>query len=371
MPKSLNVPFIGVDREFQDIGHEMIAAVEVVFRSGQMLNGDSIGKIEHKLADQTGRGYARVVNSGTDAIYFALAAIGVGDGDEVLVTDFSFVATADAILRTRAIPVFVDIDDDYAIDLNLAAEAVTERTKALVLVQLYGRMVDPETVQEFTRHHGIALVEDAAQSFGAAVGARHSGSVGKVSCHSFDPMKVIGAPGSGGVVLTDDAAIAEHVEQLRRWGFDGDNFVRLGYNAQMSSLAAAVVAVKLQHEERWLKRRRSIASAYSAAFGNLECRIPYHGEWRENIFHKYVLRTSRRDDLAAGLGAVGVETKIHYPYVLHELPFIKNRPHRVITCGRAKRVAEEVMSLPIHPYLTDHEVDHVVTNVRRLLGAPE
>lgn len=368
MPELLKVPFLGADREFADIGPDILSAVETVFRSGRMLNGDPIERLERELAELSGRRYGRVVNSGTDALYFALVAAGVGEGDEVLVTDFSFVATVDAIIRAAATPVFVDVTDDYSIDLDLAAEAVTVRTKALVFVELYGRMIEPEAVEAFAQHHGIVLVEDAAQSFGAAVGGRRSGSVGVASCHSFDPMKVIAAPGTGGVVLTDDATIAEHVEQLRRWGFSQNNFVRLGYNAQMSCLEAAVIAVKLRHEERWLRRRCCTASTYSAAFSDLACDVPYHGEWRENIFHKYVLRTAKRDDLAASLNAVGIETNMHYPYVLHELPFIKKYPHKVITRGRAKRLAEEVISLPIHPYLTDHEVDHVVTNVRRLLG---
>ncbi|MFF4607836.1 DegT/DnrJ/EryC1/StrS family aminotransferase [Streptomyces sp. NPDC001339] len=367
MTKSLHVPFSGADREFDEIGPELLAALESVLRSGQPLNGEPVYQLERTLAEFAGRRYGRVVNSGTDALYFALVASGVGEGDEVLVTDLSFVATVDAIVRAGAVPVFVDIDDNYTIDLELAAEALRERTKALVAVQLYGRMTTPDPVEKFTREHGIILIEDAAQSFGAAVSGRRSGSVGAVSCHSFDPMKVIPAPGTGGVVLTDDPDIADQVEQLRRWGFSRGDFVRLGHNSQMSSLTASVIAVKLAYEERWLRRRRAIAATYSAAFADCRCSVPHHGELRENIYHKYVIRTPRRDDLAAALRAADIETLVHYPYVLHELSFIKQYPHRLATLGRAKRLTEEVISLPIHPYLTDQEVEHVVTTVRKTL----
>ncbi|RLV10150.1 hypothetical protein CTZ27_02665 [Streptomyces griseocarneus] len=369
MDKPSQVSFSGAAREFEDIGPETLAAIESVLRSGQPLNGEPVRRLECALAAFTGRRYGRVVNSGTDALYFALVAGGIGEGDEVLVADLSFVATADAIIRAGAIPVFVDIDDDHVIDLDLAAEALTDHTKALVSVQLYGRMTAPDPVEEFSREHGILLVEDAAQSFGAAVSGRRSGSVGTVSCHSFDPMKVIPAPGTGGVVLTDDPSLADHVDELRRWGFSQGEFVRLGHNSQMSSLTAAVLGVKLHHEERWLRRRRSIASTYSSAFAGFPCSVPHHGEFRENIYHKYVLRTPRRDDLAAALRASGVETLVHYPYVLHELPFIKRYPHRLVTLGRAKRLTQEVISLPIHPYLADEEVEHVVTTVCETLEA--
>ncbi|GGQ53880.1 DegT/DnrJ/EryC1/StrS family aminotransferase [Kitasatospora griseola] len=370
MSRLLHVPFTGADREFDDIGPEMMTAIEKVFRSGQVMNGESVHRLEQTLADLAGRAHARVVNSGTDAVYFALVAAGIGEGDEVLVGDISFVATLHAIVRTGATPVFVDVTDEGTIDLDLAEEAVGPRTKALVMVQLYGRMAAPDPVEKFARAHGLALVEDAAQSLGAEVSGRRSGTLGLAGCHSFDAMKVIPAPGTGGVVLTDDPAVADSVEQLRRWGFShAGTVVRLGHNSQMSSLTAAVLAVKLDQEERWLKQRRATASTYSAAFGDLGCGLPEHGSFRENIFHKYVLRTPRRDELAAALKAAGVETLVHYPYALHELPFMARHPHRVVGDGRAKKHAGEVISLPIHPYLTDQEIDHVVTSTREVLAA--
>ncbi|MFF0388119.1 DegT/DnrJ/EryC1/StrS family aminotransferase [Kitasatospora sp. NPDC004615] len=372
MSRVLHVPFTGADREFDDIGHEMMAAIEKVFRSGRVMNGESVPRLEQSLAELSGRRHARVVNSGTDAVYFALVAAGIGPGDEVLLGDISFVATLHAIVRTGATPVFVDVTDEGTIDLDLAEEAVGPRSKALVIVQLYGRMAAPDPVEKFARAHGLALVEDAAQSLGAEVNGRRSGTLGLASCHSFDAMKVIPAPGTGGVVLTDDPAVAESVEQLRHWGFadaEKRHVVRLGHNSQMSSLTAAVLAVKLAQEERWLKQRRATASTYSAGFGDLGCGLPEHGSLRENIFHKYVLRTPKRDELAAALRASGVETLVHYPYALHTLPFLERHPHRVVGDGRAKKHAAEVISLPIHPYLTDEEIAHVVTSTREALLA--
>ncbi|MFI7643875.1 DegT/DnrJ/EryC1/StrS family aminotransferase [Nonomuraea sp. NPDC049400] len=364
------VPFYGMAREFDEIGHEILDASEAAYRTGSLLDGELVAQLEVTLASLSGRQHARMVNSCTDAIYFALVAAGVGSGDEVLVPDFSFAGTLAAVLRTGATPVFVDVCDNYLIDLELATEAVTPKTRALVFVQLYGRLEEPNPVESFVRRHDIALIVDGAQSFGAAIHGRHSGSIGIASCHSFDPMKVIAAPGSGGAVLTDDQEIAEHVEQLRRWGYSNETFVRVGFNSRMSSVVAAVLTAKLQHEERWLKRRRSIASTYSKHFSELPCEIPDAGEWREHIFHKYVIRTPRRDDLARGLSEVGIETIIHYPYVLHELPFMQQHHHRVVTRGVAKRLSQEVVSLPIHPYLTEQEIDHVVANVKKILLQP-
>jgi dTDP-4-amino-4,6-dideoxygalactose transaminase len=357
------VPFFGLHREFEDIREPLMAAVEDVLASGMLLQGPAVSAFERELAERAGRKHAVAVNSCTDALYFALRSLGVGPGDEVLITDYSFAASASALLRTGATPVFVDIDDTYAMDLELAEQAVTPATKALVWVHLFGRMSDAAPVEAFARRHGLALVEDAAQTFGGVRAGRAAGSVGEVSCYSFDPTKVIGAPGSGGVALTDDEELAAQIRRLHIHGKStAGSFDELGYNAQMSTLVAATLLVKLQHEERWLRRRREIAQLYCDALGGLAV-LPELGGEREHIVHKFVLETPRRDELRAALSERDVSTMVHYSYRLHELPLMTGRAHGVLDAGRAERAKREALSLPIHPYLTDEELERITDGI--------
>lgn len=354
------VPFFGLAREFEELRTPLLACTEQVLRSGQLLQGPAVADLEHELARRARREHAVAVNSCSDALYFALRALGIGPGDEVLVPDFSFPATASSILRAGATPVFVDVDDTYSLDLDLAAEAVTAATKALVWVHLFGRMSDCATIEAFAERHGLALVEDAAQTFGGERDGRAAGSLGSVSCYSFDPTKVVGAPGSGGVLLTDDEEVAATARGLRIHGKTaGGDFEQLGYNCQMSSLVAAMLSVKLEYEEAWLRRRRELAQIFCDALDGLAI-VPELGAEREHILHKFVLRTPDRDALRAALSEQGVSTNIHYPYRLHQLPFAASRPHRVVDEGRAEAAIREVLSLPIHPYLRDEELARII-----------
>jgi dTDP-4-amino-4,6-dideoxygalactose transaminase len=357
------VPFFGLHREFEDIREPLMAAVEDVLSSGKLLQGPAVAAFERELAERAGREHAVAVNSCTDALYFALRALGIGPGDEVITTDYSFMASVSSILRTGATPVFVDIDDTYSLDLELAELAVTPAMKAIVWVHLFGRMSDAAPVEAFAERHGLALVEDAAQTFGGVRAGRAAGSLGAISCYSFDPTKVIGAPGSGGVALTDDEELAAKIRRLHIHGKSASgSFDELGYNAQMSTLVAATLLVKLEHEERWLRRRREIAQLYSEALDGLAL-LPELGEQREHIVHKYVLRTPRRDDLRAALTERDVSTMVHYSYRLHELPLVAARPHRVVGGGLAEQAKQEALSLPIHPYLTDEELERIADGI--------
>jgi len=356
------VPFFGLHREFEDIREPLMAAVEDVLASGKLLQGPAVAAFERDVAERAGRAHAVAVNSCTDALYFGLRALGVGSGDEVLVTDFSFVASGTAILRTGATPVFVDIDETYSLDLDLADSAVTDRTKALLWVHLFGRMSDAARVEAFAARHGLAVLEDAAQTFGGVRDGRAAGSIGQVSAYSFDPTKVIGAPGSGAVALTDDEELAAKIRRLHIHGKQGPSFEELGYNAQMSTLVAATLLVKLEHEERWLRRRREIAQLYSEALDGLAV-LPELGSEREHIVHKYVVRTPKREALQAALTERDVSTMVHYSYRLHELPLVQGRPHRVVDGGLGDRAKREALSLPIHPYLLDEELERITDGI--------
>lgn len=354
------VPFFALDREYQELREPLLQAFDAVLASGQLLQGDAVPELEERLAGYAHRRHAVAVNSCTDALYFALVAAGIGPGDEVLVPDYTFAATATAVLRTGATAIFVDVDDVWGLDLDLAESALTPATAALVYVHLYGRLARRDEAEAFAQRHGIALIEDAAQAFGAESGGRPAGSAGLVSCYSFDPTKVVGALGSGGAVLTDDDDVAATARSLRYHGRSGREFVRLGFNAQLSTVAAATLLVKLEAEERWLRRRREIAEAFVDALQGPGVTVPDAGGEREHIFHKFVVRTAERDALAAELEARGVSTMVHYSYCIHELPLVAEYAHRVVESGNAAAATREVLSLPIHPHLTDDEVARVV-----------
>jgi dTDP-4-amino-4,6-dideoxygalactose transaminase len=353
------IPYFALDREFQALRDPILTRVEEVFASGQLLQGPWIAELEASLAAMAGRKHAVALNSCTDALYFAFAALGVGPGDEVLVPDFSFAATASSVLRTGAVPVYVDIREGYELDLDHAAALLSERTKALVYVDLYGRMGDADALERFAGEHGLLLVEDAAQTLGAVRDGRAAGSAGVVSCFSFDPTKVVSAPGSGGALLTDDDEIAWTVRTLKGHGKSpAGTFDRVGQNAQMSSIVAAVLLVKLDHEEEWLRARQRIAAAYTDALADREAVAPERPAGREHVFHKYVVRVPDRDAVQSALRERGVATLVHYSTTLSALPFAAASPKRG-GGERAARFANEVLSLPVHPHLRDDEVEQV------------
>ncbi|HZC30884.1 MAG TPA: DegT/DnrJ/EryC1/StrS family aminotransferase [Gaiellaceae bacterium] len=357
----MTVPYFAVDREFETIREPVLAAIEEVLRSGRMLGGPPIAELERELAARTGRRFAVATNSCTDALYFAFETLGIRPGDEVLVPDFSFAATASSVLRAGAVPVFVDVDDDYELDLDHAATLVSPRTRALVVVDLFGRVGDPSEAERFAAERDLVLVEDAAQTFGAVRAGRAAGSVGAASCFSFDPTKVVSAPGSGGALVTDDERVADRVRELRLHGkAKSGEFERLGYNAQMSSLAAAVLSVKLRYEEQWLRARQGTAGSYAAALGPLAAAAPEQPADREHVFHKYVVRVSDRDRdrVRAELERRGVTTLVHYPQTLSALPFVASGVHRG-GGERATALTRSVLSLPINAHLRPDEVEQV------------
>jgi dTDP-4-amino-4,6-dideoxygalactose transaminase len=354
------VPFFALDREFESLREPLLERVEEVLRSGRLLQGPWIEELEHELATLAGRRHAVAVNSCTDALYFGFAALGIGPGDEVLVPDFSFAATASSVLRTGATPVYVDVGDDYELDLESAGELLSPRVKALVFVDLFGRMGDAAALERFADEHGLLLVEDAAQTLGGVRDGRPAGSAGVVSCFSFDPTKVVSAPGSGGALLTDDDEIAWTARTLSRHGRSpGGTYERVGQNAQMSSIVAAVLSLKLEHEAEWLRARRRAATAYTAALGPLAAVAPAAALDREHVFHKYVVRVADRDRVRAALEERGVTTLVHYARPLSALPFASAAPHRGGGGARVTTFSQEVLSLPVHAHLREDEVERV------------
>jgi dTDP-4-amino-4,6-dideoxygalactose transaminase len=271
-------------------------------------------------------------------------------------------------VRSGAKPLFVDIDESGNLDLVDARKRMTSHTKAMVFVHLYGQMGDPQAVIEFCQQHGLLLIEDAAQALGATYRGQPAGSLGLASCLSFDPTKVVAAPGSGGMVLCDDDLLCARIRSLRYHGKQvGGEFEHFGYNSQMSSLTAAILSLKLKRAEDYLARRRQIAARYHACLPR-ELRLPHELPDSMHIYHKYVIRHSCRDALAEHLRSCGVGCAIHYARPLHREPMMRSFVKAGSTWPRAEAASREVLSLPIHPYLTDDEVAHVIRSARQFIS---
>lgn len=362
------IPFFGVAREFAAHRDEMLARCEAVLGSGNVLQGPSVRGLEERVAARAGRKHAIAVGSCTDALYYSLKAAGVGAGDSVLVTDFSFVASASCIARVGAVPVFVDVDENYNLDLDAAAERVLPNTRSMVYVHLYGQMGNPDRVEVFAREHKLVLIEDAAQAFGANFAGRPAGSMGLVSCFSFDPTKVISAPGSGGMVLTDDVAVAARIRALRYHGKTNEGiFAELGYNSQMPSLTAAILDLKLDHDAEWRAKRRDVAQFYIEQLAGTDLVLPQEQRVSTHIYHKFVLRSQRREALKTHLAEKGIPTRVHYPQPLHRQPCFSGAQAVAAHSPNAERFSQSVLSLPIHPFLSDGEVEAVAKAIRQYI----
>lgn len=365
MPK---IPLFSGGREFVAHGDAIMQRIGDVLVTGEVVGGKPVVALENRLAATAGRKHAVAVNSGTDALHFALLAAGIRPGDEILVTDFSFISSGSAISLALALPVFVDVNDSYNLDLDRAEEHITPRTRAIVIVHLYGQMSDPVEITAFARRHNLILVEDAAQAIGASFDGCPAGSLGLVSCLSFNSTKTISAPGGGGAVLTDDDVVAEGVRQLRYHGRNADGrFAQLGYNSLMPSLVAAVLDFKLDHDGAWQARRRQIVDYYREELANCDdILLPREIHGANHIYHKFVVRCPRRAALAAHLGQAGVESKVHYPVPLHREPaFASTGGHDDRNYPNALIFADTVLTLPAHALLEDGEVEAIVDAVRR------
>jgi len=364
---SKTIPFLPIDREFAANRDAYLEIVERTFAEGWLLQGPETETLERNVARFCQRRHAVAVGSCTDALFFALDAAGVRPGDDVLVTDFSFIATASAILRVGARPVFVDIGQDRHMDLDDAKRRLTAQSRAMICTHLYGEMNSPSRTKSFCDDHGLLLIEDAAQSFGARREGRIAGSLGIAGCLSFDPTKVIGAAGNGGMVLTDDADVARRVRQIHYHGKSAaGSFEELGYNSQLPSLSAALLNYKLQLNAKWLSRRREIAEHYDRHLPS-ELARPPGGRDTDAVLHKYVVGCSDRDGLLHHLIGNGIQCRIDFARPLHTEPIFRPFVHGAIF-PRATDCSRHVISLPIHPFLRDDELQRIVEETKRFFA---
>jgi dTDP-4-amino-4,6-dideoxygalactose transaminase len=369
------IPLLDLRSQYQSLKPRIDAAVGRVFESGSFILGPEVAAFEKEFAAFCGTRYAVGVNSGTSALQLALLGIGVGPGDEVVTVPFTFVATVAAILYTGARPVFVDVDDTtLTMRPDLMEAAITPRTKAILPVHLYGQPADMTPILDAAARRGIPVIEDAAQAHGAEYQGRRAGSLGAIGCFSFYPGKNLGAAGDGGAIVTDDPGLAATISMLRDWGAEEKyHHVLRGFNYRLDELQAAILRIKLAELEGWTEARRAHARAYRRAFGQAGVRIVGERPGDRHVYHILALRTKRRSTLIDTLSAAGVGTGIHYPTPVHLQKAYEDLAGGMGSFPVAERAADEVLSLPIYPELTEAQreliVDVVVTADRKLLAS--
>ena len=358
------IPLLDLRAQYQGIRDEIDPAIARVLRSGRYVLGPEVEAFEQEFAQFCTSRYAVGVNSGTSAIYLALLASGIGPGDEVITVPFTFEATAAAIRATGASIRLVDIDPD-ALTMS-AAEVerhVTRRTKAIVPVHLFGQPADMDPIAETAGRHGLTVIEDACQAHGACYNGRRAGSLGHAGCFSFYPSKNLGTFGEGGMIVTDDAKLAERVRQLRSWGP-----AERSANYRLSALEAAVLRVKLPHLADWTARRQAIAARYSTLLSDCPLRLPRVMPYADHVFHVYAVRSSRRNTLAEALHEKGIGVAVHYPESVHLQAKYKDLGYTTGDFPAAEQAANEELSLPIYPELSDDSLEQVTEAIRELVG---
>jgi dTDP-4-amino-4,6-dideoxygalactose transaminase len=368
----MKVPLLDLQGQYQGLRDELLAAVTRVMDSQRFVLGSEGRALEQELADYTTSRFAIGCASGSDALLLALMALDIKTGDEVITTPFSFFATASAITRLGARPVFVDIDPHtYNIDPTAVSAAITPRTKAIMPVHLYGQCADMDKLIEIGKRNNIPLIEDAAQAIGAEDAGRRAGSMGLIGCFSFYPTKNLGGAGDGGLLTTNDKAFAERLKILRVHGSAVEyRHSEVGINSRLDELQAAVLRVKLPRLDDWSARRGANARRYDemlrAQHLSFELVTPRVRDNVRHIFHQYVLRVpDRRDDLVKHLGDHGVGTGIYYPIPLHLQECFADLGYLEGQLPEAERAARETMALPIYPELTKSQQQHVVETLAR------
>lgn len=360
------IPFLDLREQYLQIKPEIDAAISKVFDSGQFVLGDEVRAFEDAFARYSGVQYGVAVNSGTSALHLALLAMGVGPGDEVITVPFTFVATVASIGYTGARPVFVDIDPaTFTMDVAGLERAITSRTKAIVPVHLYGHPADMDPILEIARRYGIRVLEDACQAHGAEYKGTRVGGLGAAGCFSFYPGKNLGAYGEGGIVVTDDRALASQVALLRDWGQPRKYHHALkGFNCRMEGLQGSILHAKLRHLERWTDARRVRARRYDALLRDSGLGTPTAAQDVRHVYHLYVIRTSDRAGLQRALQANGIGTGIHYPVPVHLQPAYADLGYGPGDFPESERAALEVLSLPMYPELSQTNLEVVAAAVK-------
>jgi dTDP-4-amino-4,6-dideoxygalactose transaminase len=362
----MTIPLVDLKAQYAAIKPEIDAAMQRVVNNTSFILGKEVAEFEKNFAAFCHAQYCVGTDSGTAALHLALIILGVKAGDEVITTTHTFIATAEVISLIGAKPVLVDIDPrTYNIDPNKIEAAITPRTRAIIPVHLYGQPAEMDAIMEIARKHNLRVIEDAAQAHGAEYRGKRAGTMGDVACFSFYPGKNLGAYGDAGALVTNDAALAEHARMLRDHGRSEKYAHKLtGYGYRLDALQAAILGAKLPHLDAWNARRREIADYYTELLTNTDIVTPYVPPHIQPIYHIYCIRAKNRDALQKHLKARGIETGIHYPIPLHLQPVYQNLGYHAGDFPHAEKAANEILSLPMYPELTDEQAQQIVDAIK-------
>ena len=362
------IEFAGLQQQYDEIAEQIEQAVHRILKGGWFILGQELEEFEQEFSSYIGTKIGIGVNSGSDALLLAVQALGIGNGDEVLTVSHTFISTVDSIVRNGARSLFVDIDPDtYCIDASQIEKKITKKTRAIIPVHLYGNPADMSSIIEIAKKYNLHIIEDASQAHGAKYKGKRVGSIGDIGCFSFYPAKNLGAYGDGGMVVTDNAELAEKIRKLRNYGQPQKNVHDfIGINSRLDEIQAAVLRVKLRYLDKWNRRRREIAGQYNALLGGLPVITPIEKEFAEHVYHLYVIRCEYRNKLQQHLLQHEIHTQIHYPIPVHkqkayrDLGFDVNLP---VT----ERICNEILSLPMHPWLSEADVKKVADAITSAL----
>lgn len=366
MSTSKAIQFLNLSAQYASIQNDVNRAIKAVFNSNAFSGGTFVEAFEQAFADYCGCRHAIGVGSGTEAVWFALLAAGVGPGDEVITVPNSFFATAEAISQCGALPVFVDVDPEtLTMDPEQLEAAITPATRAIVPVHLFGQVADMEAIDAIARRHGLPVIEDAAQAHGARFQGRRAGSLGLAGCFSFYPGKNLGAPGEAGAVTTNDDAVAARIRMLRDHGQVTKHDHRaIGWNGRMDGIHGAILSAKLKHLDAWNQARRERAQAYDTQLADLTgVKVPSCVEPDRHVYHIYALRCGNRDALAQELAYGLIGAAIHYPVPIHLQPAYTHLGGRPGQFPVAEQAARELLSLPMYPELGMKDLRRVCERV--------
>ncbi len=369
----MEVPLLDLKAQYATIKDEVLAAVSEVLESQRCVGGPKVAELEKKIAAISDCRFAVGVSSGTDAILNSLMSLDIGTGDEVITTPFTFFATVGCITRTGAKPVFVDIDaKTFNINPELIESAVTDKTKAIMPVHLFGQMADMDPIMETANKHGLSVIEDAAQSITSTYKGRKAGSIGRAGCFSFFPSKNLGGIGDGGMIVTNDEQFYERLLIMRNHGSKPKYYHKyIGGNFRLDPIQAAALLVKLPHLDDWSEARRRNAAYYGKKFSGTVVQAPYISPDCVSIFNQYVIRVPRRDEVMAHLRDNNIGCEVYYPVPAHLQECFSYLGYKEGDLPESEKAAKEVLAIPVYPELTDEMEDHVADTIVAFLDRAE
>tara|TARA_Y100000034_G_scaffold101161_1_gene125234 strand:- start:678 stop:1778 length:1101 start_codon:yes stop_codon:yes gene_type:complete len=366
----MKIPLVDLKAQYRSIKPEIDAVVSDVLDSGWYIMGDRVKEFEKRFAEYCTTTSSIGVGNGTSALRLAVEACGIGEGDEVITTPHTFAATSEAIVSCGAKPVFVDIyEKTYNMDFEKIEEAITDKTKAILPVHLYGQTCDMDHIMEIAQKHNLKVIEDSAQSHGAECNGKRAGSIGDVGCFSFYPGKNLGACGDAGAVTTNDNEISMKIGMLRDHGRSKKyEHKYIGMNERLDAIQAAILNVKLDHLDDWTAKRIENAGIYTELLEGTDAILPYTAPFAKHVYHLYIIRTQNRDEIKQKMNAKEIEAGIHYPIPLHLQPAFQYLGYKEGNFPIAEKIAKEILTLPLYPELTREQMEFVVNSFKEASG---